>query len=75
MPGRYPAFDDLDERIVAALVEDARTTYAVIGARVGLSAPAVKRRVDKLRASGAITGFTATVDPCALGWRSASPPR
>jgi len=28
VPGRYPAFDDLDERIVAALVEDARTTYA-----------------------------------------------
>jgi DNA-binding Lrp family transcriptional regulator len=68
VPGRYPAFDDLDERIVAALVEDARTTYAVIGARVGLSAPAVKRRVDRLRASGAITGFSARVDPAALGW-------
>ena len=64
MPGRFPAFDDIDERIVAALVEDARTTYAVIGTRVGLSAPAVKRRVDRLRASGA----TASVDPSALGW-------
>jgi DNA-binding Lrp family transcriptional regulator len=28
----------------------------------------VKRRVDRLRASGAITGFTARVDPAALGW-------
>ena len=61
-------FDDLDRRIVAALVDDARSTYAEVGASVGLSAPAVKRRVDRLRASGAITGFSAQVDPAALGW-------
>jgi DNA-binding Lrp family transcriptional regulator len=62
------ALDELDRRIVAALVEDARATYAEVGTRVGLSAPAVKRRVDRLRASGAITGFSARVDPAALGW-------
>ncbi len=62
------AFDELDKRIVGALVENARATFAEIGARVGLSAPAVKRRVDRLRSSGAITGFSATVDPSALGW-------
>jgi DNA-binding Lrp family transcriptional regulator len=60
--------DELDRRIVAALVDDARSTYAEVGARVGLSAPAVKRRVDRLRASGAITGFSARVDPASLGW-------
>ena len=62
------AFDDLDRRVVAALVDDARATYAEVGSLVGLSAPAVKRRVDRLRASGAITGFSAQVDPTALGW-------
>ncbi|HEX5289496.1 MAG TPA: Lrp/AsnC family transcriptional regulator [Streptosporangiaceae bacterium] len=62
------ALDELDRKIVAALVEDARATYAEVGARVGLSAPAVKRRVDRLRSSGAITGFSARVDPTALGW-------
>ena len=62
------AFDELDRAIVAALVEDGRATYAEIGGRVGLSAPAVKRRVDRLRSSGAITGFSATVDPGMLGW-------
>ncbi|GAA2593660.1 Lrp/AsnC family transcriptional regulator [Streptomyces axinellae] len=62
--------NDLDERIVHALAEDARRTYADIGASVGLSAPAVKRRVDRLRAQGAITGFTVRVDPAALGWRT-----
>ncbi|HTP15297.1 MAG TPA: Lrp/AsnC family transcriptional regulator [Streptosporangiaceae bacterium] len=62
------ALDDLDKRIVSALVGDARATYAEVGAQVGLSAPAVKRRVDRLRASGAIRGFSARVDPSALGW-------
>src|ERR1700689_813936 len=72
MPAGHPdpvmAFDELDKRIVAALVDDARSTYAHVGALVGLSAPAVKRRVDRLRASGAITGFSARVEPSALGW-------
>jgi DNA-binding Lrp family transcriptional regulator len=62
------ALDTLDKQIVAALIEDARATYAQIGERVGLSAPAVKRRVDRLRASRAITGFSARVDPTVLGW-------
>ena len=62
--------DDLDRRIVAVLLRDGRATYAELGAAVGLSAPAAKRRVDRLRASGAIRGFTALVDPAALGWRT-----
>ncbi|RAY14451.1 Lrp/AsnC family transcriptional regulator [Actinomadura craniellae] len=60
--------DELDHRIVAQLLEDGRASYAQIGERVGLSAPAVKRRVDRLRADGVITGFAAVVDPSALGW-------
>ena len=62
------SLDNIDERIVAALIEDARASYAAIGAVVGLSAPAVKRRVDRLQESGAIRGFSARVDPAALGW-------
>jgi DNA-binding Lrp family transcriptional regulator len=60
--------DDIDARIVAALIKDARASYAVVGSEVGLSAPAVKRRVDRLLASGAITGFSARVNPAAMGW-------
>jgi DNA-binding Lrp family transcriptional regulator len=60
--------DDIDAKIITALIRDARSSYAVIGNEVGLSAPAVKRRVDRLRAAGAIRGFTARVDPEALGW-------
>ena len=62
------SLDEIDTRIITALIRDARASYAVIGHEVGLSAPAVKRRVDRLRASGAITGFSARVDPAALGW-------
>lgn len=62
--------NELDERIVHALAEDARRSFADIGQLVGLSAPAVKRRVDRLRATGAITGFTVRVDPSALGWET-----
>ncbi len=60
--------DEIDERIIGCLLRDARSAYADIGAQVGLSAPAVKRRVDRLRAKGLITGFTVLVDPAALGW-------
>jgi DNA-binding Lrp family transcriptional regulator len=60
--------DELDRRILHALVQDARASYADIGAMVGLSAPAVKRRVDRLRAVGAITGFSARLSAAELGW-------
>ncbi|MGC4806518.1 Lrp/AsnC family transcriptional regulator [Micromonospora sp. DT233] len=60
--------DAVDQRIIALLVADARASYADIGARVSLSAPAVKRRVDRLRATGVIRSFTAVVDPAAVGW-------
>jgi DNA-binding Lrp family transcriptional regulator len=77
--------DDLDRKIVSALVADARVSFREIGNTIGLSAPAVKRRVDRLRESGVITGFTTVVKPAALGWQteayveiycdSAAPPR
>ncbi|WP_426509164.1 Lrp/AsnC family transcriptional regulator [Dactylosporangium sp. McL0621] len=60
--------DPIDQRIIAFLQEDARSSYAEIGEKVALSAPAVKRRVDRLRSSGVIRGYTALIDPGAVGW-------
>jgi DNA-binding Lrp family transcriptional regulator len=60
--------DAVDQRIVALLVADARASYAEIGSKVALSAPAVKRRVDRLRSTGIVKGFTAVIDPAAVGW-------
>ncbi|MBF6225903.1 Lrp/AsnC family transcriptional regulator [Nocardia abscessus] len=60
--------DDLDRRILEQLLKNARASFQEIGGVVGLSAPAVKRRVDRLVAGKQITGFTALVNPVALGW-------
>jgi Lrp/AsnC family leucine-responsive transcriptional regulator len=49
------------------LVADGRRTYDDLGRRVALSAPAVKRRVDRLRRDGVLQSFTAVVDHAALG--------
>ena len=59
--------DDADRQILALLIEDGRRSYDDIAKRVSLSAPAIKRRIDKLRSSRALQGFTAVVDHAALG--------
>src|SRR5688572_30185090 len=60
--------DEVDRQIVALLRQDARRSFQSIGMRVSLSAPAVKRRVDKLEAEGVVRGYTARVDPGRFGW-------
>jgi DNA-binding Lrp family transcriptional regulator len=60
--------DQIDHQIVALLRENARRSFKDIGVHVGLSAPAVKRRVDRLEADGVIRGYVAVADPAALGW-------
>ena len=62
--------DTSDERILAELTENARATFAEIGQKVNLSAPAVKRRVDRMLEAGVIKGFTTVVDPNARGWNT-----
>lgn len=59
--------DDLDLRIVALLLKDARTPAAQIAEQIGLSRPAVADRIDKLERQGVIRGTTAVVDPLSLG--------
>jgi DNA-binding Lrp family transcriptional regulator len=59
--------DDLDAGILEELRQNARASYGDIGARIGLSASAVKRRVDRLVADGIIRGFTIQVDPAVDG--------
>ena len=48
--------------------EGARRSFRDVGQAVGLSAPAVKRRVNRLEAAGIITGYTAVLDPEKFGW-------
>jgi len=62
--------DETDRRIVALLREQARRSFKDIGDHVHLSAPAVKRRVDRLERDRVIRGYTAVVDPQAFGWHA-----
>jgi DNA-binding Lrp family transcriptional regulator len=62
--------DRIDQRIVALMREDARRSFKDIGSQVSLSAPAVKRRVDRLERAGVIKGYTTTVDHSAFGWHA-----
>lgn len=61
------AVDDFDRKLLGVLVEDATLSYAELGQRVGLSAPAVHERVKRLRRSGAIRRTSALIDPTAVG--------
>ena len=62
--------DETDRTIVALLRQDARRSYQDIGRHVHLSAPAVKRRVDRLEQDGVILGYTAIVNPPVFGWHA-----
>lgn len=59
--------DNLDRGILDLLRQNARAGYGDIGSVVGLSASAVKRRVDRLVADGTIRAFTIQVDPAVDG--------
>ena len=63
-----PLFDEIDRRILVELQDDGRVTMAELGRRVNLSAPAVGERVQRLEESGVITGYSAVVDPRAIGY-------
>ena len=55
--------DEIDEKIIKALMENSRKTYVEIGSTVGLSEGAVRNRVQSLVNSGTIRKFTVEVAP------------
>ncbi len=59
--------DETGWELLCALQENARSSYAELGKRVGLTAPAVADRIRRLEAAGVITGYHATVNPAKLG--------
>src|SRR3954453_6291049 len=66
----HPSIDEIDRQIIALLRDDARRSFQDIGSRVALSAPAGKRRVDRLRRDGVIRGFTTGMEPGPCGWHA-----
>jgi Lrp/AsnC family leucine-responsive transcriptional regulator len=62
-----PDVDDLDLRLLDALQSNARSTFAELGALVGLKPPAVHDRVKRLEARGFIRSYGARLDARRLG--------
>lgn len=56
-----------DSKVIKQLMEKGRSTWAELGTLVGLSAPATADRVHKLEDAGVIKGYSALVDPDAIG--------
>ncbi len=59
--------DRVDRAILGLLRADGRMSHAAIAKAVGLSGPAVHDRVRKLESKGVIRGYSAVLDPEALG--------
>lgn len=59
--------DDLDLRLLEALQRNARSTFAELGAVVGLKPPAVHDRVKRLESRGFVRGYAAQLDNKLLG--------
>ena len=65
--GASGLLDDVNRRLLAELHADPRITMSALARRVGMSAPAVTERVQRLERAGVITGYRMEVDPAALG--------
>lgn len=61
------ALDRLDRAILQSLQTDARETHEALGARIGLSASAVLRRIRKLEDAGVVQRYVALLRPESLG--------
>ncbi|WP_375478928.1 Lrp/AsnC family transcriptional regulator [uncultured Jatrophihabitans sp.] len=59
--------DPTDLQIVTALVADGRSTLKTLAGVTGLSVSAVQARVRRLEAAGVVRGYTALLDPEAIG--------
>lgn len=55
--------DELDQKIVRLLIQNARMSYSEIGQLVGVSRVAVKMRIQSLEKRGIIEEYTAIINP------------
>ena len=55
--------DELDQKIVQLLIENARISYSDIGEKTGISRVAVKARIQALEKKGVIEEYTTIINP------------
>ncbi len=59
--------EDIDRQIVELLSQDGRMSFTHLGQATGLSTSAVHQRVRRLEQRGVICGYTAVINPEAVG--------
>ncbi len=62
-----PRLDDIDLKIVQLLRKDGRMTHEAISKELGMTRPAIHKRVQKLTDSGVIKSYTAELNWDKLG--------
>ncbi|HYV77632.1 MAG TPA: Lrp/AsnC family transcriptional regulator [Streptosporangiaceae bacterium] len=67
MTGPSALLDRVNRRLLRELATEPRITMSALARRVGMSAPAVTDRVQRLEQAGVITGYRAEISPAALG--------
>ena len=67
-PNGSGELDRTDLRLLEALQRNARSTYAELGAQVGLKPPAVHDRVKRLESRGYVKGYAAQLDARRVGY-------
>ena len=66
-PASSMAPDDVREVLSRSILADGRATLAHLAAEAGLSVSAVQSRVRRLEARGVVTGYSARINPEAIG--------
>ena len=59
--------DETDNQILGILLRDSRTPLAHISKVVGISSPAIRERINKMKKKGIIKGFSTIIDYKKLG--------
>jgi Lrp/AsnC family transcriptional regulator, leucine-responsive regulatory protein len=65
----HPELDRVDLRLLEALQQNARSTYAELGALVNLKPPAVHDRVKRLESRGFVRRYSAQLDAHRVGYK------
>jgi Lrp/AsnC family leucine-responsive transcriptional regulator len=65
--GKNDPISQTDARLLRILQADGRRSYADLGTDLGMAGPSAHERVKKLEARGVIRGYSANLDPRAVG--------
>jgi DNA-binding Lrp family transcriptional regulator len=63
-----PRLDETDLALLTALRTDGRASHRDLSASTGLALATVNRRVRRMEKTGVIKGYSAIIDPFAVGW-------